>query len=92
MKKKSLLIILFFSVIFSVYSQDTVNVVTYNLLRFNSSTDRNLDFENIMNYISPGEIKKFHTKIDDAFVCANRECIIKYFKVSKEKEKIEVQL
>ena len=53
MKKKSLLIILFFSVIFSVYSQDTVNVVTYNLLRFNSSTDRNLDFENIMNYISP---------------------------------------
>ena len=53
MKKKSLLIILFFSVIFSVYSQDTVQVVTYNLLRFNSSTDRNLDFENIMNYISP---------------------------------------
>ena len=45
-----------------------------------------------MNYIAPGEIKKFHTKIDDAFVCANRECIIKYFKVSKEKEKIEVQL
>ena len=49
------------------------------------------DFK-LMNYIAPGEIKKFHTKIDDAFVCANRECIIKYFKVSKEKEKIEVQL
>ena len=49
------------------------------------------DFK-LMNYIAPGEIKKFHTKIDDAFVCANRECIIKYFKVSKEKEKVEVQL
>ena len=49
------------------------------------------DFK-LMNYISPGESKEFHTKIDDAFVCANRECIIKYFKISKEKEKIEVQL
>ncbi len=36
-----------------VFSQDTVNVVTYNLLRYNSSTDRNLDFKNILGHIEP---------------------------------------
>jgi exonuclease III len=30
-----------------------VSVVTYNLLRFNSSTDRNLEFKNIMEKIKP---------------------------------------
>ena len=34
-------------------SQDTVSIVSYNLLRFNSSTDRNLDFKNIMEKIEP---------------------------------------
>jgi len=36
-----------------LFSQDTVSVVTYNLLRFNSSTDRNLEFKNIMEKIKP---------------------------------------
>ena len=34
-------------------SQDTVSIVSYNLLRFNSSTDRNLDFKNIMEKMEP---------------------------------------
>jgi len=36
-----------------LFSQDTVTIVSYNLLRFNSSTDRNLDFKNIMEKIEP---------------------------------------
>jgi len=36
-----------------LFSQDTVSIVSYNLLRFNSSTDRNLDFKNIIEKIEP---------------------------------------
>ena len=36
-----------------LFSQDTVSVVSYNLLRFNSSTERNLDFKNIIEKIKP---------------------------------------
>ena len=34
-------------------SQDTVSVISYNLLRFNSSTERNLHFRNIIEKIKP---------------------------------------
>jgi hypothetical protein len=36
-----------------LFSQDTVSVVSYNLLRFNSSTERNLHFRNIIEKIKP---------------------------------------
>jgi hypothetical protein len=46
----------------------------------------------LMNTIDPGESKKYTTNIDDGFICTNRNCIIKYFKVSVDKEQIKVQL
>ncbi|GIR72987.1 MAG: hypothetical protein CM15mP75_4990 [Flammeovirgaceae bacterium] len=39
------LLILFFLIVSSSFSQDTVKVVTYNLLRFNGDTDRNVYFQ-----------------------------------------------
>ncbi|MFL2996409.1 MAG: T9SS type A sorting domain-containing protein [Cytophagales bacterium] len=36
-----------------LFSQDTVSVISYNLLRFNSSTERNLHFRNIIEKIKP---------------------------------------
>lgn len=36
-----------------LFSQDTVNIVTYNLLRYNTSIERNLNFENIIEYLKP---------------------------------------
>ena len=36
-----------------LFSQDTVSLISYNLLRFNSSTERNLHFRNIIEKIKP---------------------------------------
>ena len=36
-----------------LFSQDTVSGISYNLLRFNSSTERNLHFRNIIEKIKP---------------------------------------
>ena len=36
-----------------LFSQDTVSVISYNLLRFNSSTERNLHFRNIIEKMKP---------------------------------------
>ena len=46
------LIILFFSVVYSSYGQDTVKIVTYNLLRFDSDTDRNVYFRKVVDELS----------------------------------------
>ena len=39
--------------IFDLKSQDTVHVVSYNLLRYNSSIERNNDFKKIFNLLKP---------------------------------------
>ena len=51
---RKILFILFLSLgnYFSSYSQDTVIVATYNLLRFDSDTDRNEDFLKVVNLIN----------------------------------------
>ena len=46
------LLILFFLIVSSSFSQDTVKVVTYNLLRFNGDTDRNVYFKKIIDELS----------------------------------------
>ena len=46
------LIILFFSVVYSSYGQDTVKIVTYNLLRFDGDTDRNVYFRKVVDELS----------------------------------------
>ena len=51
---RKILFILFLSLgnYFSSYSQDTVIVATYNLLRFDSDTDRNEDFLKVVDLIN----------------------------------------
>lgn len=52
--KKILLILCFIYLnIFDLKSQDTVHVVSYNLLSYNSSIDRNNDFKKIFNLLKP---------------------------------------
>ena len=46
------LIILFFSVVYSSYGQDTVKIVTYNLLRFDGDIDRNVYFRKVVDELS----------------------------------------
>ena len=46
------LIILFFSVVYLSYGQDTVKIVTYNLLRFDGDTDRNVYFRKVVDELS----------------------------------------
>ena len=52
--EKILLILCFIYLnIFDLKSQDTVHVVSYNLLRYNSSIERNNDFKKIFNLLKP---------------------------------------
>tara|TARA_B100000886_G_C20426752_1_gene494518 strand:+ start:5196 stop:6728 length:1533 start_codon:yes stop_codon:yes gene_type:complete len=46
------LIILFFSVVYSSYCQDTVKIVTYNLLRFDGDTDRNIYYKKVVDELA----------------------------------------
>ena len=52
-KVNKILLILFilFINILDLKSQDTVKIATYNLLRYGSNTNRNLDFKKVIDYI-----------------------------------------
>ena len=51
MNKILLILFILFLNIFDLKSQDTVKIATYNLLRYGSNTNRNLDFKKVIDYI-----------------------------------------
>ena len=42
--------------IFDIKSQDTIHVISYNLLNYDSSTDRNNEFKKIFQFLKPDVI------------------------------------
>ena len=51
MNKILLILFILFINILDLKSQDTVKIATYNLLRYGSNTNRNLDFKKVIDYI-----------------------------------------
>ena len=51
MNKILLILFILFISILDLKSQDTVKIATYNLLRYGSNTNRNLDFKKVIDYI-----------------------------------------
>ena len=52
MRKIFLFVNVFFCLLNQIKSQDTVLFATYNLLRFDSETDRNTHFKKVTDYIN----------------------------------------